>query len=123
MEFLSPFNYHQWKEDMEMQLHSRRLFRLTMEVDKEPINNVEKENYWNRLDEAYGCLCLSISRDLLFHINGLKTPKEVLDNISSFFDKQYDLRIYQLENELISLHPSNFKTLNDFFTKFKHQVF
>ena len=33
------------------------------------------------------------------------------------------MRVYQLENELISLHPSNFETLNDFFTKFKNIVF
>ena len=33
------------------------------------------------------------------------------------------MRIYQVENEPISLHPSNFKTLNDLFTKFKHLVF
>ena len=118
MEVLTPFNYHQWKEDMEMQLRSKRLFRLTMEVEKEPIHYVDKEKYWNRLDEAYRCLCLSISRDILFHINGLKTPKQVWDKPASFFHKQDDLRIYQLENELISLHPANFETLNDFFTKF-----
>ena len=75
-----------------------------METEAEPIHYVEKEKYWNGLDEAYGCLCLSISRDLLFHINGLKIPKEVWDKLSSFFDKLDDLRIYQLDNELISLH-------------------
>ena len=94
-----------------------------MEIEKEPIHYVDKEKYWNRLDEAYGCLCLSFSRDLLFHINGLKTPKEFWDNFASLIDKQDDLRIYQLENELISLHPANFETLNDFFTKFKHLLF
>ena len=46
-----------------------------------------------------------------------------MDKISSLFDKQDDLRIYQLDNELISLHPANFETLNDLFTKFKHLVF
>ena len=92
MELFTPFNYHQWKEDMEMQLHSKILFILTMEVEKEPIHYVDKEKYWNILDEAYGCLCLSISRDILFHINGLKNPKEVWDKISSLFDKQDYLR-------------------------------
>ena len=53
----------------------------------------------------------------------MKAPKEVLDNISSLFDKQDDLRIYQLENEMMSLNQTNFETLNDFFTKFKHLVF
>ena len=66
---------------------------------------------------------LSISRDLLFHINGLKTPKQVWDKLASLFDKQDDLRIYQLENELISFHPAKFETLNEFFTKFKNLVF
>ena len=32
------------------------------------------------------------------------------------------MRVYKLENELMSLQPSNFETLNDFFTKFKHIV-
>ena len=53
----------------------------------------------------------------------MKTPKEAWDKIYSLFDKQDDLRIYQLENEVISLHPSNFETLNDFITKFKQLVF
>ena len=38
------------------------------------------------------------------------------------YGKQDDLRVYQLDNELMSLQPSNFETLNDFFTKFKHIV-
>ena len=67
MELLTPFNYHQWKEDMEMQIRSKRIFRLTMETKKEPIHYVDKEKYWNRINEAYKCLCLSISRDLLFN--------------------------------------------------------
>ena len=75
------------------------------------------------LDEAYEFLCLSISQYIIFHINGLKTPKEVWDKLSSLFDKKDDMRIYQLENKLISLHPTNFETLNDFFTKFKHLGF
>ena len=33
------------------------------------------------------------------------------------------MRVYQLENELMSLQPSNFETLNEFFTKFKNIVF
>ena len=106
-----------------MQIHSKRLYRITMDTEVEPNHYVDKEKYWNNLDEAYGCMCLSISRDILFHINGLKTPKYFWDKIASFFDKQDDLRIYQLEKEIISLHLANFETLNEFFTKFKHLVF
>ena len=52
----------------------------------------------------------------------MNTPKEIWDQLASLYDKHDDLRIYQLENELISLQPSNFKTLNDFFTEFKYLV-
>ena len=76
----------------------------------------------NKKDEAFGLLCLYISRDLLFHLAGLKTPKEIWDKLETLYGKQDDLRVYQLENELMSLQPSNFETLNDFFTKFKHIV-
>ena len=42
--------------------------------------------------------------------------------MESLYGKHDDLRVYQLENELMSLQPSNFETLNDFFKKFKHTV-
>ena len=93
-----------------------------MEMEVESIHYVDKAKYWNNLDEAFGFLCLSISKDLLFHISGLNTPKEILDQLASFFDKQDDLRIYHIENELISLHLINFETMNDFITKFNHLV-
>ena len=82
-----------------------------MNTEADLVLNHDKEKHFNRLDASHGCLCLSISRDLLFHIKGLKTPKEVWDNLASLFDKKDDIRVYQLENELISLHPSNFETL------------
>ena len=122
MNLLIPFNYHQWKEDMEIQLRSKGLDKVTMDTEVEPNHVVDKEKYWNKLDEAYGFMFLSISRDFLFHINGLKTPKEIWDRLATLFDKQDDLRIYQLENELIYLNPAKFKTMNDFITKFKHLV-
>ena len=122
MELITPFNYHRWKENMKMQLRSKILFRLTMETEEEPVHCVDTEKYWNKLDEAYGFLCLSISKDLLFHITGLKTSKDILDQLASMFDKQDDIWIYRLENELISLNPGNYETMNDFFTKFKHLV-
>ena len=65
---------------------------------------------------------VSISKDPHFHVTRFKNPKEIWDKLADLFNKKDDMRIYQLENELISLHPGNFKTLNDFFTKFKHPV-
>ena len=107
---------------MEIQLHAKGLYRVTMNTKEEPNHVVDKDRLFNKMDEAFGFLCLSISKDLLFHISRLKTPKEIWDQLASLYDKQDDLRIYQLENELISLQPGNFKTLNDFFTKFRYLV-
>ena len=42
--------------------------------------------------------------------------------LESLFRKKDDLRGHQLENELISLRPSEFKTIEEFITKFKSLV-
>ena len=88
---LTSFNYHQWKEDMEIHLCSKGIYRLTMNIELEPNAAAEKIKYWNKLDEDYGFLFLSISKDLIFHIFGLMTSKEIWDHLASLFDKQDDL--------------------------------
>ena len=93
-----------------------------MDTEPEPGSAIDKSRFLNNKDEAFGFLRLSISWDLLFHLSGLKTPKEIWDKLEALYGKQDDLRVYQLENELMSLQPSNFDTLNEFFTKFKHVV-
>ena len=59
---------------------------------------------------------------ILFHLEGLRTPKEAWENIESFFGKQDELRGNILENELITLQPSSFKSIQEFFTKYKSLV-
>ena len=93
---LTSFNYHQWKEDMEIQLCSRGLYWVTMNTELEPNVAAEKIKYWNKLDEAYGFFCLSISKDILFHISGLKTPKDIWDHIATLFDKHVIFRSISL---------------------------
>ena len=58
---LTPFNLFDWKEEMVIQLRSKSLYRVTMGTEVEPNSDVEKAKYFNRLDEAFGLLCLSIS--------------------------------------------------------------
>ena len=67
MELLTPFNYHQWKGDMEIQLCAKGLYRATMDTEEDPNHVVDKARLFNKMDEAFGFLCLSISKDLLFH--------------------------------------------------------
>ena len=84
---------------MEIQLHSRGLYRVTMDTEPNPGSAIDKSRFLNKKDEAFGFLCLSISQDLLFHLSGLKTPKEIWDKLETLYGKQDDLRVYQLENE------------------------
>ena len=77
-----------------MQLHSKRLYKVMMDIEVEPIHYVDKEKYWNKLDEAYGFLFLSICRNILFHITRFKTPKDILDQLATLFDNKDHLRIY-----------------------------
>ena len=82
-----------------------------MGTEVEPNSDVEKAKYFNRLDEAYGLLFLSILREILFHIDNLKTPNEVWVKIETLFGKIDELRGHQLENELIILSPVHFDTI------------
>ena len=59
---------------------------------------------------------------LLFHLNGITSPNEVWEKIQALFGKTYNMRGYQLENDLIALSPRRFKTLQVYFSKFKSLV-
>ena len=66
-------------------------------------------------------MCLSISRDL-FHLDSLTSPNEMWENLEDNFGKIDDMRGHQIENELISLSPSSFESLQLYFSKFKALV-
>ena len=74
---LTPFNFFEWKENMEILLREKFLYMVTVETKVEPNVAAEKIKWHNKRDEAYGLLCLCISRDLLFHLDGLTSPNEV----------------------------------------------
>ena len=67
-------------------------------------------------------MCTHISRDILFHIEGLRTSKEAWDKIESLFGKQDEHRGNIMENELIALQPNSFETIQQLFTKYKKLV-
>lgn len=103
-------------------MRSMGLYRVTTGIEHEPNSVVKKARWFNKLDELYGLLCLSISKDLLFHLKGLSIPNDVWLKLESLFGKIDELRGHQLEDELVSLSPKNFNTIQDFFTKFKLSV-
>ena len=73
----------------------------------------------NKLDEAFGFICIHIFRELLFHLDGMKTPKEVWEKLESLFGKQDEPRSHITENEIIALQTNNFETIQQIFSKFK----
>ena len=107
---------------MEILLRLNGLYRVTMAIVVDFDAATEKIKWQNRRDEAYGLLCLSISRDLLFHLDGLTSPNEVWENILEIFGKTDEMRGHQIKNELISLSLNSFESLQLYFSKFKALV-
>ena len=58
-----------------------------MDIEEEPASVIDKARFLNKKDEAFGFLFLSVSRDLLFHLSGLKTPKEIWDKLETLYGK------------------------------------
>ena len=85
---LNPFNYHEWKAKISILLRSKGLYRVSMALENEPNSVVEKAKWHNRLHEAYGLPFLSISPDILFHIDGFTTPNQVWTKLESLFRVQ-----------------------------------
>ena len=77
---------------MEIFLRYKSIYRVTRAIDVEPNVAAEKIKWHNRRDEAYGILCLSISRDLLFHLDALTSPNEVWENLEDFIRNKYEMR-------------------------------
>lgn len=119
---LTPFNYFEWKRKMITLLQSRGFTRIVEEKDAIPHQAEKRVKHLNKMDEAFGFICLHISDDLLFHADGLKSPYDLWIKLRSLFGKQDELRGYILENELVSLQPSNFESIQDFFSKFQNLV-
>ena len=76
---------------MQVSLRNIGLYRMTMGRETKPQQHVEKNKFLNRLDEAFGFMCTHISRDILFHLEGLRTPKEAWDKLESLFGKQDEI--------------------------------
>jgi len=107
---------------MEILFRAKGLYRVTMETESNPNAAAEKIKWHNRRDETYGILCLSISRDLLYHLHGLTSPNEVSDKMEEIFGKIDEMRGHQIDNEVISLSPNSFESFQVYFSKFKALV-
>ena len=88
---------------MHIFLCNKVLSRVTMGKEVKLQQYLEKMKYLNKLDEDFGFMCIHISKDLLFHIDGMKNPKEVWEKLESLFGKKDELRGHIVQNELIAL--------------------
>ena len=75
-QILTPFNYVDWREDMQVSLRIKGYIMIILGMEVDPHHPTEKNKFMNRLDEAFDYLCTHIYRDILFHLEGLRTPKE-----------------------------------------------
>ena len=93
-----------------------------MEINVDPNARVENIMWHNRRYEAYGLLCLSISRYLFFHLDGLTSPNHVWEKFKNIFENKNEMGGHQLENELISLSQRNCEPLQVYLLNFKALV-
>jgi hypothetical protein len=104
---------------MEDLLRSKGLYRITMGKKTAPTDDDKKAKWDNRNDEARGLIGMSISPDLRYHLQGIDDPEAAWDKIESVFGKLNIIRAQQLENQMMTLSPSDFSCLGDYLSKFK----
>ena len=89
---VNPFKYHEWKAKIGILLCRKGLYKVNLALENEPDVLVEKAKCHNKLDEAYGFLCLFISSYLLFHLDGLTTPNQLWIKLESLFGVQDEFK-------------------------------
>ena len=82
-----------------------------MGTETKPNSAIEKDKYFNRLDEDFGNLFVSITRDLLFHVESISTPNDFCLKLESLNGNTDEMRGHHLENELISLSLAHYETI------------
>jgi hypothetical protein len=104
---------------MEDLLRSKGLYQITLGNETSPTDADKKAKWDNRNDKARGLIGMFISPDLRFHLQSIDKPKETWENIESVFGKHNIIRAQQLENQVLTLNPSDFSCIEDYLSKFK----
>ena len=100
-------------------LRSKGLYRIATGQETKPFDDDKVTKLENKQDQAKGLIGMSISQDLRFHILDIDTPHEALDKLNTIFGIQNEIKAHQLENELLTLDPNNFSSIEDSLSKFK----
>ena len=62
---------------------------------------------------------MSIFPDLRFHLEGEDSLVKAWDKLNTVFCIKNEIQAFQLGNELLTLDPSNFPSIEDYLSKFK----
>jgi len=116
---LTNNNYFQWRSHMEDLLRGKGLYWITMGTKTTPTDDDKKDKWDNRNDEARWLIGISISLDLMYHLQGIDDPEAAWDKIESVFGKLNIIRAQQLENQILTLSPNDFYYLGDYLSRFK----
>ena len=73
-------------------------FRIILGREVEPHHPAKRNNFLNHLDEAFDYLCTHISIDLLFHLEGLRTPREAWEKLEDLFGNKDEHQGHIWEN-------------------------
>jgi hypothetical protein len=104
---------------MEYLLRSKRLYKITLGIETAPDDEENVAKWNNKNDQACGLIGMSIWPNLRFHLNGLDSLVKAWDRLNTVFGIKNKIRAFQLENELLTLDPSNFPSIEDYLSKFK----
>ena len=117
---LTSTNYFQWKSYMEDSLRSKELFKITLGIETSLDDEDMIARCDNKNDQANGLVGISISPDLRFHLDGLDSLVKSSEKLNTIFGIKNEIRAFQLENELLTLDPSNFPYIEYYLSKFKN---
>lgn len=73
---------------------------------------------WETIDrKALGLLRLGVDAKILYQIIKYNKSKETWDVLKNWYGKVTEEDVYKIEDELISLHPRSFDSIQDFIIK------
>ena len=110
---LTSTNYFQWKSHIEDLLRSKGIYRITLGTENTPDDEEKIAKWDNKNDQARGLIGMLILPNLRFHLDGLDSPVKAWDKLNTVFGIKHEIRSFQLENELLTLDPSNFHSIED----------
>ena len=88
---LTNTNYFQWKSHMEDLLRSKEIYRIIIGTKIAPDEDEKKAKWENKNDQDHGSIGMSISPDLIFHLDGEDSPVKTWEKLNSIFSLKNEI--------------------------------